>query len=455
MQARMFDQSMVETKQEIMNTSVDPDHTSQHHNELAYLRSKVADLSSLIEVSIIINSILDVDELVGLVMEKAQSVMKAEASSVLLVNEETNMLECEVALGEVGDQVKKIQLKMGEGIAGWVAQHGEAEIIPDVAADPRFASKIDDSTGFQTRSILAAPLSVKNKVIGVAEVINRVDGKAFDEEDLELFSTFCRQVAMAIENARMYKLKLEKQKLEQQLEHARTIQQSFMPQVFPSSPDQKFSVYGQSLAAASVGGDLFDLIEFGKDEIGVALGDVTGKGVPAALYMARLVSDFRLNSQLHHDPADVLRALNNLLVDRSRRGMFVTFQYGILDHKKGTFTFANAGHLPFIHVQCGRKTVALLEGGKGIPLGIAPAAEISTEMVQLDHGDHIVFVTDGIIEAKNEAGELYSLERTVELVNQSYDSAEQVVENLLQDVQQFAGNADQHDDVTIVALKWN
>lgn len=426
----------------------------ESHSEIALLQSKVTDLSTLIETSIIINSTLDVDELVALVMEKAQSVMKAEASSVMLINDETGMLECEIALGEVGDMVKKIQLAMGEGIAGWVAQHGKPEIIPDVSKDNRFAAKIDDSTGFQTRSILAAPLSVKDKVIGVAEVINRVDGRFFNDDDLELFATFCRQVAMAIENARMYQMSLEKQRLEQDLENARIIQQSFMPEVFPDGSDLSYSIAAKSLPAAAIGGDFFDYYEFDGKAVGIAVGDVTGKGVPAALYMARLVSDLRLYTQLHDEPDTVIRELNRVLVDRSRRGMFVTFQYGILDIRTGTFRFANAGHLPFVRVDKNGGT-EVLKGGKTIPLGIAPELPLEADSVQLKSGDSVVSITDGIAEAMNRKGEAYGLARTIDTLAKAQPRAKQIVEHLLRDVQRFAAGTQQHDDLTILTLTWN
>lgn len=428
-------------------------NSNDRNSELAHLRSKVADLSSLIEVSIIINSTLALDDLIALVMEKAQSVMKAEASSVMLINEQNNMLECEVALGEVGDKVKKIQLKLGEGIAGWVALHGEPLIIPDVSTDQRFSAKSDDSTGFQTKSILAAPLAVKDRMIGVAEVINRADGHAFEDEDLELFSTFCRQVAMAIENARVHKLELERQKLRQELESAKIIQESFMPQSFPSG-ELPYSIFAKSLPAASVGGDFFDFNEDG-NKIGIAVGDVTGKGVPAALYMARFVSDLRLFTQMHSSPAQVLKELNDVLVDRSRRGMFVTFQYGIFDADQGTFTFANAGHLPFLRINTIHNKVEMLTGGKSIPLGIAPGVEMTEDKVKLERGDFIVSVTDGIMEAKNTDGEIFSLQRTLEALARKFDSSDQVVSSLLRQVQDFARGARQHDDLTILALKWN
>ncbi len=424
------------------------------NHELSYLRSKVHDLSSLIEVSIIINSTLDLDELIELVMEKAQAVMKAEASSVMLINEEQNTLECAVALGEVGDQVKKMRLQMGEGIAGWVAQHGEPQIVPDVDSDARFSAKMDQSTGFRTRSILAAPLKVKDRVIGVAEVINRVDGRAFDEEDMDLFLTFCRQVAMAIDNAKMHQLQLEKQRIEQELESARIIQQSFMPEPFPASADLRFAVAAKSLPAESIGGDFYDFVRLDEEHVGVAVGDVTGKGVPAALFMARLVSDLRLVVQKCRSPADVVIELNKTLVERSRRGMFVTFQYGILNASDGSFIYANAGHLPFLHVGAGAARVTLLQDGKGIPMGIASELPLQEAHAQLEPGDFVVLITDGIVEARSESGDEYSLDRTIRTLQAEKKDPHAVVDTLLQDVMHFAQNAHQHDDLTILALQW-
>lgn len=424
-------------------------------SELENLRAKVADLSSLIEVSIIINSTVELDKLVGLVIEKAQAVMKAEASSVMLVNEEKNILECKVALGEVGEQVKQsMQLELGEGIAGWVAKHGKPQIVPDVLNDARFTSKVDNFTGFQTRSILAAPLMVQDKIIGVAEVINRRDGKAFDEDDLDLFSTFCRQVAMAIENVRMYQVKIENQKLEQQLEAAKFIQQSFMPESFPSSPGQKFTVAATSIPATSVGGDFYDLIEFDETTVGVAVGDVTGKGVPAALYMARLVSDFRIYCQMHQYPARVLTSLNKILVDRSRRGMFVTFQYGLLNTSTGEFKYSNAGHIPFIWVKHETYEVELIKDAKSVPLGILPNLDLEESTVLLNPGDYIVLITDGILEAKNKNGEVYAFPRVLERLARPAESADRLVERLINHVREFATGAEQFDDLTILAMRW-
>jgi sigma-B regulation protein RsbU (phosphoserine phosphatase) len=422
--------------------------------ELEALHAKINALSSLMEVSIIISSTLDLDELMFLVMEKAQKVMKAEASSVMIINEEKQILECPIALGEVGEKIKKIELPIDKGIAGWVAQKGEPQNIPDAYQDSRFNPKVDEETGFRTRSILAAPLKVKGKTIGVAEVINRLDGKAFDKDDLELFSTFCRQVAMAIQNARIHHLELERQKIEHQLETAKFIQQSFMPDGFPVSSGQQFEVAAKTLEATSVGGDFFDFFEFDNKTVGFTIGDVCGKGIPAALFMARMVSDYRLYSQLYDNPAEVLGALNKVLVKRSFRGMFVTSIYGVLKPSEGKFVFSSAGHLPVIKINGKNNQIELINNYKGIPLGIMPDFNFEQGFLELQKNDLIVLITDGVIEAKNKAGQIYSLERVLDVLANPKAKVQEMVDLLLEDIQKFSEDTLQHDDLTIVMIKW-
>lgn len=418
------------------------------------LQARLEALAGLMDVSIIINSTLDLDEVMRLVMEKAQMVMKAEASSVMIINEEKQVLEVPVALGEVGEKVQKIELPIGQGIAGWVAAHGEPQLIADVRQDARFNPAVDRETGFQTRSILAVPLQVRGKLIGVAEVINRRDGQPFDHEDLELFLTFCRQVSLAIQNARVHRLELEKQRIEQQLQTAQFIQQSFLPEDLPSSPERQFEIAARSLPATAVGGDLYDFANLGPAALGVSIGDVSGKGIPAALYMARFVSDFRLLSQTQRHPAQLFAEMNRLLCKRSRRGIFVTSIYGILNPQTGEFEFANAGHLPCLHVHSKSRQVEVVEGAAGIPLGILPDHDFGTARITVDPGDFLVFITDGVVESKNSDGREYSLERVVEVLGDLRPSAQEMLDALLQDVQRFSKGTSQHDDLTILVVKW-
>jgi len=424
-------------------------------NEIEALHKKIADLTSLIEVSSIISSTLDLEELMNLVMEKAQTVMNAEASSVMLLNEQTGMLECEIALGSVQEKVKdKVQLKLGQGIAGWVAQQGEAIIVPDVDSDSRFYSHIDLSTGFKTRSILAAPLKVKDKVIGVAEVINRRDAQPFTEDNLTIFTTFCRQVALTIENARMHRFMLDQQRLQQQLESAHSIQQSFMPQNFPQSDGDRFLLYGKNIPATSVGGDFFDFIEIDADRLGFVIGDVSGKGVPAALYMARLISDLRYYSLIADHPIDLMQKINSVLFERSHQGMFVTLIYMVLNKQIGELLIINGGHLPPLWFRQQMNQCVPINKNSTIPLGILPQVEFTEHIVQLRAGDIVLLYTDGVTEAKNVRGSMFMLKRLEEIFTCPWEHPKILINEIVARIQKFTKKKSQHDDITLVGIKW-
>jgi len=207
-------------------------------SELERIEEKVRRLHALIETSALLNSSLDLDDVLRLVLEKAQGVAHAEASAILLYNPQTNKLEFEVALGEKGGLIQslrpKITLDMGQGIAGVVAQARRVEWVPDASRDPRVAKTVDATTGFVTKNILCAPLVIRDRLIGVAEVMNLPDPEQCGPDDLEIFGTFCQHVAVAIENARLHKVLLDRERERQQLEFASVVQQSFLPTRFPT-----------------------------------------------------------------------------------------------------------------------------------------------------------------------------------------------------------------------------
>jgi GAF domain-containing protein len=206
--------------------------------DLERLQAKIRRLHGLIETSAIVTSTLDLDEVLRLILEKAQSVANAEASAILLYNPETGRLEFEVALGEKGGLIQslrpKITLELGQGIAGTVAKTRQVEWVPDAVRDPRVARGMDATTGFVTRNVLCGPMTIRDRLIGVAEVLNLAHPDLCGPDDLEIFETFCRQAAIAIENARFHKVLVERERERQQLEFASVIQQSFLPSQFPT-----------------------------------------------------------------------------------------------------------------------------------------------------------------------------------------------------------------------------
>jgi len=423
--------------------------------ELQTLKRQADFFSNLIDMSVILTSTFDLDELIRRVLEFSQRVMVSEASSVMLYNEETGLLECCRAMGKVGRKLeRKFTLELGQGIAGWVAQNQKSVLVPDVSKDKRFYSGADKKTGFVTRSILCAPLVVYNKMLGVVEVINRKDGKKFTEEDLKLFETFCRGVAVSVQNAQMHQRLLRNQKVEQQLELASAIQQGFLPRSFSRKEKGKYEIAAINLPASMVGGDLYDCIELRPGLLGLTIGDVSGKGMPAALYMARLISDFRFQAHQAEDPVPTMMILNEMLAERSQQGMFVTMIYLTLDTHHGELRYVNGGHIPPILYHRSTEEITRLDGSKGIPLGIKLQAEFEEASLYLRRGDTLVFFSDGILDAKNYKGEKFTVKKMEEIVRGSWLTPGDLVSQLVEAVTRHAGGESQFDDITIMVLTW-
>jgi sigma-B regulation protein RsbU (phosphoserine phosphatase) len=418
--------------------------------EISRLAQKVKRLSTLIDVNAIISSSLNLDQILENVMTISKQVMNADASSLMLIDEKTNELVYEVALGTVGEKLKQeFRLKMGQGIAGAVAQEGKPLLIEDVYTHPKFYRGHDEATGYRTKSMIAVPLKVGERITGVAQVINRLDGKPFDADDLELFIALCSMAAIAIENAKMHRSLMEKQRLVKDMEFARTVQESFLPQQAPQIVNYKFSTH--YTPAQEVGGDFYDFIRLDRARTGIVIGDVSGKGVPAALYMAKLGSDLKTLAFTEQYPAAALLQLNDLLVERSRRGMFATVLYLELDSERGQMTVSNAGHLPPI-IKKADGTVATFAAAGGSPLGILGGMQFGQETLLLGSGDTVILYTDGIIEAMNAREELYGSERFEELIRKSPSDPDALKSAIIGDVNLFTGLSPQHDDMTLVCF---
>ncbi len=422
--------------------------------ELSDLRERVGNLSRLIDVTALISSSLNLDEVMNRVLELAKEMMEAEAASVMLWNEEKQALEFEISVGGAGvEKLRTLLIPKGQGIAGTVASTGEPLLVADVSKDKRFFQKADERTGFVTKSILAAPLLVHDRIVGVSEVLNHRAGRPFTEYDLELFAAFCRQVAVAVENARLHEQEVKQSLLDQQMKLASEIQKSFLPQVFPSDEAGRYEIFAYTRPAQDVGGDLYSSEQLPAGRVGMAIGDVSGKGVPAAIYMARVVSEFRTFCAGGAPPHEVLMALNTALSKGKMHGMFVTFAYGILDPDAGKFHMANAGHLPPILLS-GNGDARWMGSASGPPLGLLPQARYTGEVFDLKSSDTLLLYSDGIVEAKNKFGEQFEEDRLMKAVTGAGAGAENMLSCVLASVEELSREAEQADDMTLLATCW-
>lgn len=427
--------------------------TVQNKNEqLTQLKERVVQLETCYRITSLLNSELQLTHLLDTIMQIAKKVMKADACSLLLLDEQTQELVFQIALSEVSDQIRAMdRLKMGQGIAGTVAQSGQAIIIEDAYSHPKFNPGFDKKTGFKTGSILCSPLKSGDDIIGVCQVIHRKDqGVVFDSRDLELFQMFCDSAALAIQKARIHEILMENQRLEKDMEFAKSVQESFLPGSPPEYEGYEFAA--KTIPARVVGGDYYDFIPVDEHVVGVVLGDVSGKGVPAALQMARLMSDFRYISQIDPSPAKVLTEVNNIFCQRSYRGMFTTAVFLLIDLKRKTMQVANAGHPSLLLRNKDNQISELAEAG-GLPLGIVPQTHYDQKEFQLRAGDRMVIYSDGVVEPKNENNEVFGFERLVDLLKTEPGSPADLIQNIENSIQTFMGDAPQFDDLTCVAFQ--
>ena len=428
------------------------------------VQSKLSSLRLLHDISADLSSTLDLNRVLISCLERVQNLLDVATASILTVEGEE--LVFQVAIGEKAGEVKPFRVPIGSGIAGWVAQNARATFANDVSRDPRFYHAVDAGTGFTTQALMAAPLIVKDRVIGIVEVSNKPGG--FDESDLDLLSTIAGGAAMAIENARLYQIAVEKGRMERELQVALQVQSSLIPQQTPQIPGWEFAALWHP--ARVVGGDYYDFIPLALTKglpgspdrdagtepaqgLGIVIGDVTDKGMPAALFMALTRSTVRASIIAGRTPAQCISQANTMIAADSANGTFVTFFYGQLDTTTGELTYVNAGHNPPLYYHAADNHMAELSR-TGVALGIIDTFRYEQRTLKLDPGDFVVLYTDGITEAIDPKGEFFGEERLTRIVDQERNStAVEIVAALQSALHDFTAGAPPSDDITMVVLK--
>jgi sigma-B regulation protein RsbU (phosphoserine phosphatase) len=409
----------------------------------------VRNLRSLLEVSKAMAGATDLDSLLAVILERVTVVMEAERATLFIHDESTatlwNRLSGSLTRGQ-------LRIPMGTGIAGHVAQTGRLLNVPDAYADPRFNPRVDMETGFHTRSILCVPMfGHDRKLVGVVQVLNKVDRTVFTSDDEELLEALASHAALALDRARLVEAFVEKQRIEEGLRLAHEIQMAMLPRALPREAD--FDLAAELRPARSVGGDLYDFFVDGR-RLWFLVGDVAGKGVAAALYMAVAGTSFRASLQADVPLSAVLARVNRELCRNNGGAMFVTAFAACLDLETGDVETGNAGHNPPYHL--GRNgAIRKVTEPRGVPLGVIGSYEYPTSRLRLEPGDGLYLYTDGVTEALNERGEAFSGQRLeAYLGGVSGARAAELVSGSLSAVQGFVGGAEQFDDIAILAVRY-
>ncbi|HEX2443672.1 MAG TPA: GAF domain-containing SpoIIE family protein phosphatase [Vicinamibacterales bacterium] len=396
------------------------------------------------------SAVLDLDALLTRLAQLTKRLVSYRTFGILLLNEERGELEMKLAL-QYGESANVAPVKLGEGLVGYAALHKEPVLVSDVSKDSRYIKVLED-----VRSELVVPMLVKDRCIGVFD-LESPELDAFTKRDAEVLTLLASQAAVAVENARLYeRIVANESRMEQELRFAQRVQAAFLPQGLPKKV-KNLDIAARFAAARELGGDFHDFQLPESQALVVAVGDVSGKGVPAALYSvfaAELVRGRTFRRRYlpeRSSPAAILSSVNTILHQRQLEEYYCTACYALFDLKRRIVTLSNSG-LPY-PVRCTADRCAEIEL-PGVPLGSFFGTTYEEITLPLNAGDLFVFCTDGIFEAFNAEGQEFGAQRLIDVVAQHRGSrADDIVDAIMNATRDFRGDYHQTDDQTAVAVR--
>lgn len=395
------------------------------------------------------NSSLDLDEVLNRVMDEVIAATQAERGFVTLRGEDGG-LDFRVARGLDHKTIDDPQFQISRSVVEEVAQKGEPVLTSNAQQDERFSAR-QSVMILGLRSIICAPLKIKDAVTGVIYVDNRLQAGIFTQDDLELLSTIASSAAIAIENARLYQVAVEKGRMERELQMAFKVQSSLIPEDTPQIPGWEFVAHWQP--AREVAGDYYDFIAHESGGLGMVVADVTDKGMPAALFMALTRSIVRASLDQATSPAEGITRANRLICTDSTSSMPVTLFYGLLDTDENQITYVNAGHNPPIYYDAERDEFIKLTR-TGIFLGFDEQAFYKQEILALNPGDFIALYTDGVTDAMDADQNEFGQERFERLImDHRQEPAGEVLAALVHALADYTGLTAPFDDITLLIIK--
>lgn len=406
-------------------------------------------LSLLYNLSQTFNSSLDLEEVLNMVMDEVISATNAERGFVVL-HTDNHDLDFRAARGIDQNTLADPEFQISRGVVQDVIQSGEPVLTSDAQSDERFSGR-QSVINLRLRSILCAPLKVKENILGAIYVDNRLHVGLFTQADLDLLSAIAASAAIAIENARLYQVAVEKGRMERDLQLAYKVQSSLLPHETPSYGGWEFAT--RWIPAREVAGDFFDFFPLGDGELGIVIADVADKGIASALFMASCRSVIRGSMLRASSPQDGINSANRLIHADATDGNFLTLFYAQLNPESGEMVYVNAGHNPPLLVRRGADVLQKLTL-TGMALGVIEDFNYEQRAINLNPGDMIFLFTDGVSEAVDidsaEFGEA-RLEKFV-LDNQE-QTAEDLAASLETTLEVFTASTQPFDDITIVVIK--
>ncbi|MGZ4820823.1 MAG: PP2C family protein-serine/threonine phosphatase [Terriglobales bacterium] len=410
----------------------------------------IQQLSALFEATRLLNSTLDLAVLLELILKIARAEVNADRGTVFLVDKDARQIWSIVAMGL---EKQEIRMPFGVGVAGTVAQTGQPINVQDAYQLACFDPTTDQKTGYHTKSLLCMPIRHKGsgEIVGVIQLLNQLIDGRFTAEDQDFLEKLSGHMAMALENARLHRAALKKQRMERELEMARGIQRSLLPDAPPVLDGYELAV--SNMPCFECGGDYYDFISLGQDTLLLVIADVEGKGVSSALVMSNLQATLHALVTHLHSLEVLALSLNEMICNDTKSRKFLSIFLGLLDTRRNRLHYINAGHVPPIIVNGETGEYELLQAG-GTVVGLFPDSEYSRGSAKLNPGDLLVLCTDGITEPCNVEEEEFGSERLAECVSRNRrGSAEQIVDAVHKEVNAFSLGGTHTDDKVLMVLK--
>ena len=408
-------------------------------------------LALLYRLSQVFSSSLQLDEVLNRVIDETLNALHGERGFVVL-REPQGALSFRAARGLDRETIESPQFQVSRGVVEQVARSGLPVLTSDARSDDRFNMR-RSVLDLGLRSILCVPLSLKERVTGVVYIDNRLRSGIFDQDDLGLLSAIASSAAIAIENARLYQVAVDKGRMERELQVARELQAGLLPAAPPPLPGWELAACW--LPAREVAGDYYDLFPLAGGALALVIGDVCDKGMAAALFMALSRSIVRASLDAAPSPAEGLARANRLIHADAAEGMFVTLFCARLEPASGTLTYVNAGHNPPLLVQgSGTGETLTSLALTGMALGVLPDAPYEQCTLHLEPGDLLLCYTDGMTDARSARGEAFGKDRLERLARQHRpQGVRRLVGAMEQAVVAFSGGIAPFDDVTLLAAR--
>lgn len=417
--------------------------------ENSRLKAAIEELAILNDIATAITSTQSLEKIVALIVQRCIKHLKVEQGVVMLLDEQDAEKPFQTMIRKQDSSVNILPYRFDSQVTGWMLKNKSPLLINNLKNDSRF--KFTDQTDLPVKTLLSVPMSLKGKMIGLLSLFNKKSESGFSNDDQRLLSIIAAQSAHVLEHARLLQKEQELHRMEEEYRMAKEIQLNILPKQIPSI--NGYDIFAINIPAREVGGDYYDFIKLPGDKIAFCLGDITGKGLPAAMLMANLQATLRGQALTQKNVSDNIKNSNILLFNSTAENRFATLFYGELDFVNHTITYCNAGHdAPISILQ--KKIIRLNEGG--LLMGCFDFAEYEQVSKRIESGELLLIYSDGITEAMNASNLEFGEEKLLDILKSNLNlSAKELTEMIIAEVKSHSSRVEQSDDITLMVIKRN